>query len=215
AIKWPDLDGAAAMHPLPARPTGRAGVETSALDRSENDAFDSRSFAENSLTNLVHPAPAPYSLPAPDVPPSQQYHDDPAAFGGQYPQQPEGYYDPYRGPVPKSMTLPPEDQYGRKSPGPYNAYEGGRTGSPGPQPPYGGGIGVGRVPSPGPQAAYAGRTPSPGPQNAYGSGIPRTTSPGPYGAFDEDPYGGTDQHTMEQHHQQQTQGRNENFGSAG
>ncbi|KAF9515315.1 hypothetical protein BS47DRAFT_1361048 [Hydnum rufescens UP504] len=119
------------MHPLPARPTGRAGIETNALDRSETD-FDGRSLADSSTADLaVHAAPAPYSLPAPEPP--QQYYDDPA--GGVYPHS-GAYYDPYRGPVPPTMspTTPnqgrPDDLYQARSPGPNG---GGRAISPGPR----------------------------------------------------------------------------------
>ncbi len=184
------------MHPLPARPTGRAGVETSAIDHSENDAFDARSYAEHSTTDLVEPAPVPYSLAAPDLPP-QPYHDEPAVYGANYSQQGDAY-DPYRGPVPRSLTSP-EDPYGRRTSGAYDVSQAAsgtvgarRTPSPGPQAVY-----AGRAPSPGPQAAYAGRTPSPGPQNAFGFGIPRTTSPGAYAAY-ESQYGGADQHAGQQ-----------------
>lgn len=196
------------MHPLPARPTGRAGIETSALDRSE-DAFDGRSLAGSSTADLtVHPAANPYSLPAD---PQQHYYDDPAnAAGGPYlpggvPPGGAAYYDPYRGPVPPTLSprAGEEDPYAVQG-DPY-----GRTGSPGPHaaydlPPqpgydnrqsgyeaYGAAPG-GRAPSPGPNVAYGGRA-SPGPQAAYGRsgspgpeaayGVPRTTSPGPQAAY--------------------------------
>ena len=175
------------MHPLPARPTGRAGMETSAIGQSD-DAFDTRSLADRSTTDLVaEPAVTPYSLPVPDLPPIQQYHDDSASYGRQFPQQEEGFYDPYRGPVPRSITSPvPEDPYGVSdstravSPGPYAAY-----GAPGAR----------RTPSPGPQVVYAGRTPSPGPQNAFG--LPRTSSPSPYVPYDNSPYRVADQRVGE------------------
>jgi len=192
AIRWPELDGASAMHPLPARPTGRSGIETSALDRSE-DAFDGRSMADSSTADLAaHAAPGPYSAPPVDP---QQYYDDPAHADGAYGAQSGGgpYYDPYRGPVPASLTPhPEEDPYGGTT-DPY-----GRTGSPGPQAAYDttqhvemqhvGGYDAfgaaapvgGRTPSPGPNAAYGGRT-SPGPQVAYGGG--RSGSPGPEAAY--------------------------------
>jgi hypothetical protein len=176
------------MHPLPARPTGRSGIETSALDRSE-DAFDGRSMADSSTADLaVHAAPGPYSIPATD--PNQQYYDDPAHAGGAYGAPPAGgaYYDPYRGPVPPTLSPhPEEDPYGGTTADSY-----GRAGSPGPQAAYDaaqhtGGYDAygatpagGRAPSPGPNAAYGGRT-SPGPQAAFGGG--RTGSPGPETAF--------------------------------
>lgn len=187
------------MHPLPARPTGRSGIETSALDRSE-DAFDGRSMGDSSTADLaVHAAQGPYSMPAAD--PHQQYYDDPSHVSGAYGAPPAGgaYYDPYRGPVPPTLSPhPEEDPYGgttadtqhaggydmyatasgggrAPSPGPNAAY-GGRT-SPGPQAAY-----VGRSGSPGPEIAYAAdRSTSPGPQAAYG--LPRVTSPGPQAAY--------------------------------
>lgn len=196
AIKWPELDGASAMHPLPARPTGRSGVETNALDRSE-DAFDGASIAGSSTADLaVHAASGPYSQPHPE----QQYYDDPShAPAG-------GYYDPYSGPVPATITspAPAESPYRTMSPGPNMGYDaqqmayagGGRTPSPGPAAAYGVPGRVmspgappqaysGRTPSPGPQAAYGGRTSSPGPQAAYGG---RTPSPGPHAAYGGDGY---------------------------
>jgi len=182
------------MHPLPARPTGRAGVETNAMDHSENvDVFDNRSYAERSTTDLVEPAQPPYSLPVPDLPPLQPYHDDPATYGANYQKQEEAY-DPYRGPVPRSITSPtPEDPYGGRVSGAYDVS----------QAAYGT-AGARRTPSPGPQVAYAGRTPSPGPQHAFGLGIPRTTSPGLYAAYGDTHYGGVDEHAgqqQQQHHE--------------
>ena len=180
AIRWPELDGAAAMHPLPARPTGRAGIETNALDRSETD-FDGRSVADSSTADLaVHAAPAPYSLPAPE--PHQQYHDDPA--GGVYPHS-GVYYDPYRGPVPPTMSPnqpATDDPYRALSPGPNAAFDGGRATSPGPQSAY---AAAGRSPSPGPGQVFMPRTPSPGPNMALG-GI-RSPSPGVHTAFGAQP----------------------------
>ncbi|KAG8690827.1 hypothetical protein FRC08_010345 [Ceratobasidium sp. 394] len=73
AIKWPELNkDSAAMTPLPARPTGRSGVETSALDD-----FDSQSAA-HSTADLTGTHYQPYS-------------DDPG-----YGARPQ-YYDPYGG----------------------------------------------------------------------------------------------------------------------
>ena len=198
AIRWPDLDGAAQLHPLPARQTGRAGIETNALDRSE-DAFDSRSLAGSSAldvtTGPLHPAAAPYSLPSQGghIPnqygdPGAQYYDDPA--GGAYPPgAPDAYYDPYTGPVPESLTpaggVGPEHQQQQYAAGGYGG-GGPRATSPGPNAAYGGVYdaygGGARSTSPGPQAAY-GRTPSPGPQASYGVPGPRSTSPGPMNAY--------------------------------
>jgi hypothetical protein len=174
------------MHPLPARQTGRSGIETNALDHSE-DAFDTRSVA-NSSADLVHPAPAPYSMPSPlgqevGAHPyavgDGSYYDDPSgAYSGAAPSS--AYYDPYRGPVPSTLS-PSRPESGafsgqQQQGGVYDdaqlGYDAGRSTSPGPQAAYGGRT------SPGPQAAYGGRT-SPGPQAAYGG----RTSPGPQAAY--------------------------------
>lgn len=166
------------MHPLPARPTGRAGVETNALDRSESDLFDDRSIAASSTADLaVHPAATPYSQP-------QQYHDDPMYHG----QHDPNYYDPYRGPVPQTFTSPPGsvDEHGQ----PYSVQGAYRAQSPGPMAAYGGAEGVdaayagGRM-SPGPGAAYGARSTSPGPNFAMAGSIParNTPSPGPALAY--------------------------------
>lgn len=120
--------------------------------------------------------------PLPHLNPNQPYRDDPGAIGG-------AYYDPYRGPIPgtieqgtgqewggEAIPMTQMNPGGRMSPGPNVAYSGehvaGRL-SPGSQVPYG------RA-SPGPQAAYPGRT-SPGPQTAYTSSVPATGYDG-YGA---------------------------------
>lgn len=192
------------MHPLPTRATGRAGVETSAMDHTETDGYDSQSLAVDSTVDLAHPVQygaSNYNQPT--------YHDDP--------QGPQGaYYDPYTGAVPNSLTSPPPDGqwpgahpgaapsmyaatgpgyaqgqesvYGARShsPGPASAY-GGRT-SPGPSLAYSGG--PGRSPSPGPALAYGaqpGRTPSPGPNMAYGGPPGRAASPGPNMAYGPPP----------------------------
>lgn len=171
------------MHPLPARPTGRSGIETNALDQSE-DAFDGRSMAGSSTADLaVNPAANPYSMPAID---HQPYYDDPAKpAGGAYnvggaPTEGAGgaFYDPYRGPVPSTLSPHADDPYGGAA-DPYT-----RTTSPGPQAAYGAGYDAfgagGRAPSPGPNAAYGvPRTTSPGPQAAYGG----RASPGPDNAY--------------------------------
>ena len=146
---------------MPLHNTGRAGFDTGSelsLSRapSEQAGFSDYSGAD------------PYAVPPlPHLNPNQPYRDDPA----------QGYYDPYRGPVPNTLDNTtdwhhqgeaiPMTQMGRTSPGPAMAYDptgrstpiGGRT-SPGPATAYG----VGRT-SPGPQMAY-GRS-SPGPQAAY------------------------------------------------
>lgn len=161
------------MHPIPARPTGRAGVETNALDHSESDLFDARSLAASSTMDLpVQPAPGPYSQPMP----AQQYYDDPS-----YAQHDPNYYDPYHGPVPQTFTSPPgsTDEHGQPYPI-HNAY---RAQSPGPGAAYGpegseAAYAGGRM-SPGPGAAYAPRSPSPGPNLALAGGIPGRNSPSP------------------------------------
>lgn len=156
--------------------------------------------ASNYSTPDVVSGSDPYAVPPlPHMNPNQPYRDDPNTGSA--------YYDPYRGPVPGSIehgqgnddwtgeNIPMTQLAGRSSPGPQAAftaggygtgrqspalvspYEGGRTGSPGPQVAYGGRA------SPGPQIAYGGRA-SPGPQIAYNAG---RASPGPQAAYD--PYG--------------------------
>jgi hypothetical protein len=195
AIKWPDLNSDAnAMHPLPARPTGRAGIETSTLDASESNdghggGYDQRGYDQHSLaaasTEFPPPvgyAASPYSQPAP---PSVAYYDND-------PNNPE-YYDPYRGPVPQTISTPPP---GQEPPVQYGAYGGPRTRSPGPTLAYTDGsesIYSGRR-SPGPNAMGAPRSNSPGPAVAYGGGRAspgaglayrggRAMSPGPDNAY--------------------------------
>lgn len=209
AIKWPELNNE--THALPARPTGRAGIDTSPT-RQPVDLYSET--ASNSNSELHPPSVDPYAVPPlPHQNPNQPYRDDPY---GPTPAAP--YYDPYRGPVPQTFQSPapgggwgmqggpeviPMSTYGASSarshsPGPASAYSGGydaRSASPAP---------TGRQ-SPGPAYAYGGpgpaqRRPSPGPAVAYGAygggpGVPPPQgrgSPGPNAAYNvqEDAYGG-------------------------
>ncbi|QRV89675.1 transmembrane protein [Ceratobasidium sp. AG-Ba] len=197
AIKWPELNkDSAAMTPLPARPTGRSGVETNALDD-----FDSRS-ATQSTANLT------------DGPYQQPYSDDPG-----YGARPQ-YYDPYGG-VPgtaRPYASPPGSHDGDHKNWGVPA-EGGqyydapmRGASPGPNMAYADPLPRGA--SPGPNMAYGdslGRGTSPGPNMAYADPTGRTASPAPagYGGYYDQPqmsgrlspgpnlaYGGSQDHGM-------------------
>lgn len=170
AIKWPELNkDSAAMTPLPARPTGRSGVD---------DNFDAQSSAANSTADL---AGAHY----------QPYSDDPG-YGAR-----PAYYDPYGG-VPGSArpyASPPGSHDGDHKnwggPADNQYYDPPRGASPGPNMAYG--DAVGRAASPGPNMAYGdslGRGASPGPNMAYGDTLGRGTSPGPNMAY-ADPMGRT------------------------
>ncbi|KAG5341604.1 hypothetical protein C0989_009090 [Termitomyces sp. Mn162] len=197
AIKWPELNAHGenpASHPLPVNNTGRSGFDT-----GSELSLSRVASASNYSTPDVTSGSDPYAVPPlPHMNPNQPYRDDPTAA--------TGYYDPYRGPIPGSIGHEGNDDWvgenipmtqlagrsspgpqpafsaggygaGRQSPSPLGPYEGGRTGSPGPQVAYGGRA------SPGPQAAYGGRA-SPGPQAAFNAG---RASPGPQATYD--PYG--------------------------
>lgn len=210
AIKWPELNkDSAAMTPLPARPTGRSGVET--------DNFDAQSSAANSVADLTGTHYQPYSddpgygaRPAyydpyggvpgtarPYASPPGSHDGDHKNWGG--PADANQYYDAPRGPSP-GPNMAYGDALGRgTSPGPNMAYADptGRTASPAPGG-YGGypaGYGAEQV---GAADSYAGRhSPapgvdtygrrSPGPGLAYG-GSARAASPGPNVAYDQGGY---------------------------
>jgi hypothetical protein len=190
AIKWPELNthsGEPDSHPLPVHNTGRAGfgnenaAGTLSRAQSQSDSSYTHSYADSTPDfNTADPYAVP---PLPHLNPNQPYRDDP-----------NSYYDPYRGPVPNAFNemapdaipmtqMPPS---GRRSPGPQMAYEGGRASpgpmagrtSPGPQGALGYGQAYPRTKSPGPGAAYGGRQ-SPGPGPAYGG----RQSPGPQNAY--------------------------------
>ncbi|CAE6414941.1 unnamed protein product [Rhizoctonia solani] len=172
AIKWPELNkDSAAMTPIPARPSTRAGgTETDTLGGD----FD-RQSAVNSTADLSY---APYS-------------DDPG-YGAR-----PAYYDPY-GAAPGATKLypsPPGSHDGdhKNWGGPADAqyYDAPRVASPGPN-------AIARGMSPGPGMAYDARVASPAPPNmAYADPVGRTGSPGPAGGYgygaayaQPDPYGG-------------------------
>lgn len=157
------------MTPLPARPTGRAGVETNALDD-----FD-RQSAAHSTVDLQY----------------QPYSDDPG-----YAARP-AYYDPYGGAGQvKPYASPPgshdgdHKKWGVQPDGQY--YDPPRGASPGPNKAYGDSIG--RGPSPGPNLAYGdsmARGVSPAPPMAYADSIGRGASPAPPNMAYADPLGRT------------------------
>ncbi|KAG9097501.1 hypothetical protein FRC06_007479 [Ceratobasidium sp. 370] len=161
AIKWPELNkDSAAMTPLPARPTGRSGVETTALDD-----FDAQSSAAHSTADLTGTHYQPYS-------------DDPG-----YGTRPQ-YYDPYGGApgVARPYASPPGSHDGdhKNWGGPADA-----QGYADPHQQYY--DAPARGPSPGPNMAYGdslARGTSPGPNMAYADPTGRTASPAPgYGGY--------------------------------
>jgi hypothetical protein len=175
AIKWPDLDNnhggpsAEVKGSFAAAPAAAGDVESRGPSRAGGYAptLDTASTAD------MHAYADPYAVPAlPHLNPAAgaPYHDD------------DAFYDPYGGPVPRSIAEPhapeaiPMTQLdGRRSPGPMAAYDAPpRMGSPGPMPMRG--------PSPGPHMAYGApsvRSGSPGPGMIYGG----RASPGPEAAY--------------------------------
>jgi len=175
AIKWPELNthGSGDSHPLPVHNTGRAGFGDTESLQDMSRAPSAVGYADsvtNSTTDLYPGVGAdPYAVPPlPHLNPNQPYHDDPQA---------QGYYDPYRGPIP-------------------NTFEGGDVSIDTSQ--HGAGWGGEAIPmtqmsptvrnrSPGPQMAYdnTGRAispqqmasrRSPAPQTALGYGEPASPS---------------------------------------
>ncbi|KAF9517340.1 hypothetical protein BS47DRAFT_1339549 [Hydnum rufescens UP504] len=176
AIHWPDFEGAAATtHPLPARPTGRAGIEMSPLEPSEMD-FDGRSWSDSSIADVaIQAAPPPYALPAPE--PAQRYYGHSAS--GVYPHS-GPYYDPYPRPVPHMMSphqVRLDDRYGARSP---DSNESRWALSPGPRAVY---SVLGRAPFPDPGPSYATGSSSPGANMGFGD--MHLVSPGVYAAHGE------------------------------
>lgn len=144
AIKWPELNshgGDATGHALPTHSTGRSGFgdDSDALSQAPSGV---RSGYANSIATTSTPelygagGQDPYAVPPlPHLNPNQPYHDDPGYSQSEF-------YDPYRGPVPDSMSIDghavapqgyggeaiPMTQMARtRSPGPGMAYEMGRA----------------------------------------------------------------------------------------
>jgi hypothetical protein len=194
AIKWPDLDNnqhsAAPVEPKnPFANNAAAGSDLESA-RSASRAGGYAPTMHSMSTADVHYAD-PYAVPAlPHLNPSQpsQYRDDiHGGMGG------GAFYDPYGGPVPRSIAEPvtqglpeviPMTQFNAGS---NMAFDPARVGSPGPGPGPGrmmspaptmnpnmnmgyGGAPSMRSGSPGPGMAYGGGRASPGPEQAYGNG---------------------------------------------
>ncbi|EGO25078.1 hypothetical protein SERLADRAFT_369665 [Serpula lacrymans var. lacrymans S7.9] len=190
AIKWPELNTHGQdSHPLPTNSTGRSGFGAeSASDVNLNRAPSistgyAHSIATTSTPELYGATSDPYAVPPlPHLNPNQPYRDDPG-----YGQN--GYYDPYRGPIPNTFNdgasdvghgteaIPMTQMSRTRSPAPNLAYD--MTGraspsltanrhSPGPQVALGYGMDD-RSRSPLPGAVVGGRA-SPAPQGAYGYG---------------------------------------------
>ncbi|KAI0033528.1 hypothetical protein K488DRAFT_6072, partial [Vararia minispora EC-137] len=126
-IKWPELNahGDNAGAPLPTNRLGGAGFDTGGSDISRPGSRAggyAPSVAATSTTELYPAHADPYAVPPlPQFNPSAPYRDDPNAF-----------YDPYRGPVPQAFegappgpggeAIPMTQLSGRRSPGPTAAY---------------------------------------------------------------------------------------------
>lgn len=140
AIKWPELNthGEGSIHhALPTNSTGRSGFgdDGDGLTRAPSGGY-ANSVAATS-TNELYPGGGtdPYAVPPlPHLNPNQAYHDDPSYSQSEF-------YDPYRGPVPDSMSMdghsvaqgyggeaiPMTQMAGRRSPGPGMVYDMGRS----------------------------------------------------------------------------------------
>ncbi|KAL5526510.1 hypothetical protein ACEPAF_8234 [Sanghuangporus sanghuang] len=203
-IKWPELNAHANDNLNYELPTDRSktgagagldsasevnlnrGASVAAYSAYSQPSQYSHPTAADSTADLYAPGGDPYAVPPlPHLNPNQPYRDDPG-LGSQ------GYYDPYRGPLPQTFNdtasvssagphageaipmsnLGVATAAGRRSPGPQVGLDMGRVS---PQPPM-----AGRQ-SPGPSLAYDGRTTpgvgpamggrqSPGPGPAYGGG---------------------------------------------
>lgn len=140
AIKWPELNthGEGSInHALPTNSTGRSGFgdEGDGLSRAPSTGYANSVGASSAQELYPGAGNDPYAVPPlPHLNPNQPYHDDPS-YG-----QTE-FYDPYRGPVPESMSMdghpgvqgyggeaiPMTQMAGRRSPGPAMAYDMGRS----------------------------------------------------------------------------------------
>lgn len=148
AIKWPELNthGGESIsgHALPTNSTGRSGFGDDNDDLTRVPSAGHSGYANSVATTStpdLYPGGGhdPYAVPPlPHLNPNQPYHDEPA-YGGQ-----NEFYDPYRGPVPDSMSIDgghpgavaqgyggeaiPMTQMARtRSPGPQMSYDMGRA----------------------------------------------------------------------------------------
>ena len=140
AIKWPELNTHGegnTHHALPTNSTGRSGVgdDGDGLSRAPSSGYANSVAASSAHELYPGGGTDPYAVPPlPHLNPNQPYHDDPS-----YSQT--EFYDPYRGPVPDSMSMdghpgaqgyggeviPMTQMAGRRSPGPGMAYDVGRS----------------------------------------------------------------------------------------
>ena len=124
-------------HALPTHATGRAGFGDDNDSASTVHGGYASSLATTSTPDLYPGgAPDPYAVPPlPHLNPNQPYHDEPAG----YEQDPNAFYDPYRGPVPNTFNeaegrvpgygaeaIPMTQMARTRSPGPQMGYEMGR-----------------------------------------------------------------------------------------
>jgi hypothetical protein len=135
AIKWPELNShggeSVSGHALPTHATGRAGFGDDNDNASTIHGGYASSLATTSTPELYPGGgPDPYAVPPlPHLNPNQPYHDEPVG----YEQDPNSFYDPYRGPVPNTFNeaggaeaIPMTQMARTRSPGPQMGYEMGR-----------------------------------------------------------------------------------------
>jgi len=159
-IKWPELNAHNEPAGLSSARTGDTGFGAGAAGGDILRADSRAGTYEGSLaatsTTELYAAGAhqdPYAIPPlPQFNPNQPYRDDPNAF-----------YDPYRGPVPETFDGSNAEAI------PMTQFSGARARSPGPGAAYG-------APPPGPGAAYGAPPPAVG---GYGYPDGRSRSPGP------------------------------------
>ena len=142
AIKWPELNShggeSVSGHALPTHATGRAGFGDDDANSTLHGGYAS-SVATTSTPDL-YPAGTgadPYAVPPlPHLNPNQPYRDDVGPVPGY--GDPNGFYDPYRGPVPNTLNdaeggvpgagygaeaIPMTQMTRSKSPGPQMGYD--------------------------------------------------------------------------------------------
>lgn len=148
------------------------GVSNAAYSTSQYSASTyGNTTAADSTADLYAPGGDPYAVPPfPHLNPNAPYRDDPG----------NGYYDPYRGPVPNTFNDAASIEHGPGEAIPMNnlSAPGGPSRGPSPTPGMGPMSPVSGRQSPGPGYAYGGRA-SPGPAVAMGG----RQSPGPGAAY--------------------------------
>lgn len=106
AIKWPELNTHAGNEQFaqPTNSTGRSGFGEDDGTQSNRMSAYASSLATSSTPEFYQGGggPDPYAVPPlPHMNPNGGYHDDPNFL----PQDPNQFYDPYRGPVPDSVAF--------------------------------------------------------------------------------------------------------------